>query len=624
MVATRKYSQFPLAGAFQPGDVFVGLQNGVNVRFNSISGAGGGAVEQTITQDTSGLAVGDWVRFDTGSGIYVPAQANNAVNANVVGLVKSIADDALTFVLQQVGYNTVSFGSGTPFGTLTPGDYFLSTTNPGGMSTSAPMNDDEVSVPVFAADSSSTGFVRNFRGKILGDDGSGSGGGTGTSVFTVPGTVAGANVGDAVYSTGSNTFALADNSDETTAEVVGVIIAIDVAAPSFTIQTEGYSTVFGTSPLNPLTPASVYWLQSGGTSPNLSTTRPTSTTAYRRPVMIGITTSSATILQRWPLQDPDGVGIIKINQPSHMLSVGNFVRPSTTNNGQWVKAQADSIANATGVWMVIRVMGDDFWIQQDGITDKITVVGTPAIGATAYLDQSTAGVATYTEPPGTGEVSLPLFRLTDNSTTPHTGELLNVRPMLQPGANGGGGGGKVLLKQIDATAMSQATFDFSTVFSDFPTYKRYRLEWDDMYNDDAILGGYVVKVEVYIGGVLQTTGYTISEGTFVSNLSAVFTPQSSVTYIPLTGEPTTGGCYNSLTLAHSGLLDFLSPLTNGSSKVMRGRFDGYGNINTARLTGNIRGCMIGSTSPLDGFRISLVSGGSTELFGCFSVYGISE
>lgn len=618
MVQTRKYSEFPLAGAFQPGDVFVGLQNGVNVRFDSISGAGGGSVEKTVTQDTSQLSVKDWVRFDTTLNRYVRAQANNAFNANVSGLVKSIAADGLSFVLQQVGPNSTTFSG------LATGDYFLSTTVAGGMQMTEPTNNGEVSVPVWAADSASTGLVRNFRGKIIGPGGGSTPNGNGTSVFTFPGTVTGAQVGDAVYSTGTNTFALADNASETTAEVVGIIVAIDAGVPNFTIQTEGWTTALSAGPLNPLTPAARYWLQNGGTSPNLATTRPTGTTFYQRPVLIAANTSTAAILQRWPLQDADGVNVRKVTQNSHGFPNGYFVRPSTASENQWVAAQADSIANATDVWMITNNNpdgdGNSFIIQQDGYTDQIPQLGGEVTGSIGYLSATAGGVAVLTEPTTNGQVSLPLYRLNDSTTNPKKGDLLNVRPMLQPGANGGGGAGKVLLQEFDATVTPELQFDFPTVFSANSQYRRYLLEWDDIYNDDAVLGGYIVKIEVYIGGVLQTTGYTVSQGNYVFGTNP--SVSSSNTYVPICGG-TIESVHNTLPLSYCGDLTFYAPGTNGSYKKMRGRYSGFGNNVVTTQNGIITGFMVGNTMPVQGFKISLVSGGATKLYGHYRLYGVS-
>lgn len=589
MVQTRKYSEFPLAGAFQPGDVFVGLQNGVNVRFDSV-GAGAGGTEKTVIQDIPSMPVstrlyeGAWVRYDPGTGLYELAIATNAANADVWGLVKSIAADQQSFVLQQAGPNDTTFTG------LTEGNYFLSTTVLGGMTQSEPMNDDEVTIPVFRADSASTGLVANLRGKILGDDGSGAGGGG--SLYVVPGT--GFNIGDAVYCTGSNTFALADNSNETTAEVAGVVVAVDPAVPNFTIQTEGPSSAFTTG-LTALTPGAVYWLQTGGTSPNLALAQPTDSTAYLRPCLIAITTTTAFILQRWPLQDSENSNVVKFSYSGHGLSVGDFVRPSTTNVLQWVRAQADSIANATDVWMVIKVDGDDFWIQQTGVTDKITIVGTPATGSIGYLSSTVAGAATYTEPTTVGEVSLPLFRLNDNTTTPHTGELLNMRPMLQPNANGGASSGWILIHE-ETLSGGASWFDQPTLFNTFSGYDRYKIEYDDLWYTGSPTSW--LEMYYYVGGTRQTTGYRTEAWKFGG------IPVSSIsnTYVVLS-ETFPNLWWDGQTQSISGSVEMTGLQKAGFRKKHWGTSVWAQDASTSVFTTYNSGHFYGNTGLIEGFRL---------------------
>ncbi len=72
MVFTRKFSQFPNGGPIANGDQPVGLEGGVNTIWEfQGGGGGGGSVITVITQDTSGLIVGRWVRFDQGTNMYV-------------------------------------------------------------------------------------------------------------------------------------------------------------------------------------------------------------------------------------------------------------------------------------------------------------------------------------------------------------------------------------------------------------------------------------------------------------------------------------------------------------------------------------------------------------------------
>jgi hypothetical protein len=584
-------------------------KNAENTRIEAVlfdgSGGGGGddCCETTISQPTVDLELGDWVRFDTGTNLYVPAMANNATNADVVGMVKSIAD-ASTFQMQQSGRNDSSFTD------LTTGNYFLSATQPGKMSLSPPMNEDEVSVPVFAADSPLGGWVRNFRGKVLGDDANPNDGkGNGQNWIIVTQVGHGFSVEEALYVDASNHYdrAIASGTFEQ-AQVAGLVVEV-IDADNFVLQQSGWTTGFSGK-----TAPQLYWL-SDTVAGEITTTKPTNSTSYLRPCFIAVNTNNGWILERWQLED-DEDETVKITQVGHTFTVGQFVRPSTVTDGQWVLAQADSIENSTGVWMVIKVVGDDFWIQQSGITDKIAVLAGSATGDRAYLSATSAGDATLTEPTTTGQVSLPLYRLTDNSTSPRTGELLNYRPMLQPGANGGNGTSSYILL-ASQTVSGVTNIDFSTVFSANTGFRSYILRYEDVFGNSATTQR--LLVQVYIGGVLQTSGYNSSATTRTGG--AVDSPNT--TAIQLNAATFSVYVGGSLAVASGGDLEFISPTTNGSAKICRGR--GTFPINGlygAALTHLVE-CSVANTantSPYEGININ--SGGTLLLTGTFSVYGI--
>src|SRR4030095_6314526 len=104
MVSTRKFSQF----VADTVDDVVGLTAGANTIGPGGGGGGDGSVIVIIEQDTSGLAVGDWVRFND-AGLYVPGIATSEEEAEIVGVVLEIIDPT-HFRLQQSGY----IPSGTP------------------------------------------------------------------------------------------------------------------------------------------------------------------------------------------------------------------------------------------------------------------------------------------------------------------------------------------------------------------------------------------------------------------------------------------------------------------------------------------------------------------------------
>lgn len=97
-----------------------GFEQGINVADlnDALSGLGGGtSMIDTITQTSHGLAVDDWVRNT--SGTFQKAQANSAINADVIGVVNEVID-ANTFVYQFGGiYEGGSYTDGT--------NYYLST-----------------------------------------------------------------------------------------------------------------------------------------------------------------------------------------------------------------------------------------------------------------------------------------------------------------------------------------------------------------------------------------------------------------------------------------------------------------------------------------------------------------
>ena len=73
-------------------------------------------------------------------------------------------------------------------------------------------------------------------------------------------------------------------------------------------------------------------------------------------------------------------------QAAHGLSVKNVVRYSA---GSWVKAQANTEANAAALGIVTAVSGDDFEVTFGGYTDALSGL---TVGSYHYLSAETAGV----------------------------------------------------------------------------------------------------------------------------------------------------------------------------------------------------------------------------------------
>ena len=153
------------------------------------TGATGLASVRSLVQTLHGFVVGDAIRFDGGSNLYVKALADADVNSEVLGLVDQIIDDN-TFVLLSSGF--MDGLTGLTLGSV----YYLSDTLPGKMTLTEPSAFYHVSKPVFFSDSASTGYVQVERGMILVPGGStGSSGDVYTNTGSTPATVGGIPAG---------------------------------------------------------------------------------------------------------------------------------------------------------------------------------------------------------------------------------------------------------------------------------------------------------------------------------------------------------------------------------------------------------------------------------------------
>ena len=152
------FSQFQFGGNPQAGDEVVGLRNGLNTRFD-FSNFSGNSLSIVVTQPTAGLFPGDIMTIN-GAGVYILAMANNAVNANVVGIIDAILS-ANQFSLLLCGYiqNFVGLVTGAP--------YYLSAAVPGGSTNVVPVVPGTIYKPVFIALSTSTAVWLNYPGLVL-------------------------------------------------------------------------------------------------------------------------------------------------------------------------------------------------------------------------------------------------------------------------------------------------------------------------------------------------------------------------------------------------------------------------------------------------------------------------
>lgn len=98
--------------------------------------------------------------------------------------------------------------------------------------------------------------------------------------------------------------------------------------------------------------------------------------------------------------------ILNVHQVAHGLVVGNVIRINAT--GDYVKAQADTVANSTSVVGIVTSVtdADNFTYQYGGI---VSVLAGLTVGSPYFLSATVAGAATTVLPVVAGQIILPLF-----------------------------------------------------------------------------------------------------------------------------------------------------------------------------------------------------------------------
>ena len=139
-------------------------------------GGSASAVTKTITASNS-FSVGNWVYLNGST--YTLAQANTASAAEIVGIVT--AATGTQFTIATSGY--VTGLSGLTAGTV----YFESPTTAGAMTATEPTTAGQIDRPVFVADSTTSGYVVQYRGAVIA---SASGAGPYSASITNNGTTA--------------------------------------------------------------------------------------------------------------------------------------------------------------------------------------------------------------------------------------------------------------------------------------------------------------------------------------------------------------------------------------------------------------------------------------------------
>lgn len=380
---TKKFSEF-VEGTL---DEAVGLGNGTNTR--GPGGSGSGDVIHTITQDTTGLAPGIWVRRDAGTSKYVAAQGNNAVNAEVVGVVREIINSG-SFRLQQAGY----IPSGTPgfSGFVDEGVYFISDLTPGLMTLTPPTTNGHVRKSVFEADGPDSGWVICLNvGMVLGSPGPiPIGGSEDTSIRTVnqPGNTFG--IGQWVRVDGDMHYTLAQGNNLTNARSVGVVI--QNGDPEFTLQFDGfnagavYRAYDSAGVLIPggIVAATEYYI-SEIVPGELCPTPPLLPTSYSKPVYISESKISGTgyVLDQRPLPPPTSTP-----GASPLIFLGYL---DASNNFSSEDILVDDDGNTYGAYQIILHSGDELAV---GYGVRATGLNPINIGLQFFIDgmwQTTLG-----------------------------------------------------------------------------------------------------------------------------------------------------------------------------------------------------------------------------------------
>lgn len=275
--------------------------------------AGGGTtvstnISKNIMQNAHGLIIGDYVRIDP-AGDYVVAQADSAANAELAGLVTAVIN-ANAFTLTMVGYIDAGVFAGLTVGAI----YFLSPTAAGGHTLVEPAGLLEVSLPVFYAETATTGWLRHYRGII-----------NGGSPDILPGTDSNASVvivnqiahglvaENIVRLSAANTYVLAQANSEVNASAVGIVIDV-IDVDNFILQTAGYQSGFIVGKAD----ATIYYL-SEAVAGLMTNIKPTNAGDFIKQIYIS---SSATD------------GYIQETQPEEILAVvggTGWVQISSTN-----------------------------------------------------------------------------------------------------------------------------------------------------------------------------------------------------------------------------------------------------------------------------------------------------
>jgi len=136
------------------------------------------AIRDTITQTGHGFAIGNVVRVDSFSGMWVLAQADTAANAESIGIIESVTSNSFVVIFEGELDLTVDLGYWLPEYINRSGDLnpvlFLSATTPGSMTEVPPSSSGQVIKPVMiwqgVPGTASYAQVVNYRGTLIGGE----------------------------------------------------------------------------------------------------------------------------------------------------------------------------------------------------------------------------------------------------------------------------------------------------------------------------------------------------------------------------------------------------------------------------------------------------------------------
>lgn len=502
MVQTRKFSQFQGPSPIQSGDIVVGLRTVdgryVNYQFTGVgSGSGNsGGIVKVIDQDMHGFEGGEWVRVNS-AGLYVPAQADSAQDAEIAGLVLITGLTQNQFTLQIIGYVDDSSFANDYAGQFQPGQvWFLSDTNPGEMTLNEPTTNGFVSIPVFiSTGTDGKGWIRHWRGFIVGGQpGASSGSGSNPNIVVINQANA-FNLGDVVYIDGAGVYQQSSGINLASAQAVGVVIQ---TGNPFTLQTEGYNAnaiVTDAAGAN-LVPGGVYYVSDNPLTPGRVTLAPPITIGHAtKPIFIcesaGLGFSTGYIMPQRPLEvtaaSSSPPNIYQANQNAQVVdpvqggprnfAVGEWLYIDEYNAGlnqvNYALAEANSLEMAQAVGVVIAAGNPVFTIQTEGYNQGAVTLddaGMPVESGNIYYitgSHANAGKITANPPNGATQYNKPVFvceqTAADNGI--YAGVILPQRPLLSSVVAGGGGGGGGYAPIFNQNYNNVANIDLVNIFS---------------------------------------------------------------------------------------------------------------------------------------------------------------